>query len=306
MKEDILVSPNGVILDNLDIISKKHELLIDAQISELAEMAREFAQVSLSLMNDGAELSDAFAVISEGLTFFGEGEVRSRRLNLKSRELFCRLFIEFMARGGIKIGEGHFLPEEPCEGSFVYVRNTLSDEAYDVFSQNFDNPTVSYVASFKEACSAVATGDAGYCILPIEELGGARIQSITTMINGYDLKISDITPVFGPLGNADVKYAQISKGFGNLDFDGDDDRYLEARIYSQDGLTLSEILSVAEAYGNSVYRVNTSVEKTEDGTAATSFTVVFKDGGEDFSALLLFLTLFCKDFIPTGLYKNVE
>jgi hypothetical protein len=123
----------------------------------------------------------------------------------------------------------------------TYVKNALADEAFDVFSEELDNPTVAYSLDFKEACAAVSGGKVDYCILPIEEGGDYRIPSISSMLFSYDLKIVSVTPVFGFTGDADVKYALVSSDFSKLKYEEEDEGYLEILIPMRKSDVLGQI-----------------------------------------------------------------
>ena len=185
------------------------------------------------------------------------------------------------------------------------MKNRLSDEAFDVFSQNFPDATVSYAETLRQAAESVAEGKKEYAILPLEEKGGARLASIAALLYKYDLKIASVTPVFGFDGSADVKYAMISKSFMLPDILEDDDRYLEIRLRQDSSVPLSSLFLAAEILGASVYRINTVSFDTEEGQVA-HYTVVFKDEGKDFSSLLVFLTMFVGSYTAVGIYKNLE
>ena len=181
----------------------------------------------------------------------------------------------------------------------------MSDEASDVFSDAITNATVSYADTLKAAAEAVSEGKCEFAILPLEEKGGARLAGIAALLFKYDLKIASVTPVFGFDGNADVKYALVSKKFKIPDVLPDDDRYVEFRLRADGAISLSQLFSAAEMLGATVYRINTVRFDTEEG-GLTYYTVVFKGENVDFSALLLFLTLFAGAYTAIGIYKNLE
>ena len=85
----------------------------------------------------------------------------------------------------------------------------------------------------------------------------------------------------------------------------DDDLYLEIRIGATGGSTLAEVFGAVDYFGMSVYRVNTVTFDTE-GEEETYFSVVIKDLGNSFASLLIYFTLFIRDFVPVGIYKNLE
>jgi hypothetical protein len=170
-------------------------------------------------------------------------------LSAQDKATFALFLTERMKKLGIRSGEADFLRDGEGDRSIVYVKNRLSDEAYDVFADMISDVTVSYVESFKEAALAVAEGKSEYCILPLEEKGGARLASIAAILFSSDLKIASVTPVFGFDGSADVKYALISKHFSIPDIDFGDDRYLEIRLNAESSLPLSHLFS-AEKTGS--------------------------------------------------------
>ena len=119
-----------------------------------------------------------------------------------------------------------------------------------------------------------------------------------------DLKIVAITPVFGLEGNADMKYALISRSFIIPESDDKTDRYIEINVGYGSGLSLGELMCAAEYFSISVFRAYTRVTD-EDGTDV-SFTLILKDGGTTFAPLLTYLGLFASEYEPIGIYKNIE
>ena len=58
-------------------------------------------------------------------------------------------------------------------------------------------------------------------------------------------------------------------------------------------------------FGLKIYRINT-VGFTAETEDKNHLSVVFKSVGGDFSRLLLYLTLFLPEYIPVGIYKNLD
>ena len=162
-----------------------------------------------------------------------------------------------------------------------------------------------YSKTLAETARAVNLSEYQYALLPLEEKGGARIPATAELIFREDLKINSVTPVFGFEGLADMKYALVSKHFTVPDVKPDDDRYLEIRLRTDSSIPLPELLLASSALGASIYRVNTISFDTQDGQLQ-HYSVVFKDEGKDFSALLIFLTLFAGNYTAVGIYKNLE
>lgn len=318
MDGDLEFSPSEVTLSNIKELNIRQSVLSEQKICEMSELADAAGDFVCGLLQSGMNTYEALSVLSEGVKMdfeavhseaLGENIARLMRSGVKDcmfdRAVFCQMLLSKMKGGGFSFSEGDFLRSESREESFVYVKNTLSDEAYDVFSQSFENPRVRYAESFKEAVKALTDGNASYCLLPIEEKGGARLPTVSELIFGNELKIVALTPVFGPDGTADVKYALLSRHFFVPDVSAEDDRYLEVRFGKNTGTLLSEVLSAAELFGIDLYRINTESYDTEEGKK-TFYSSVFKTEGEDFTQLLVYLTLYSVDYTPIGIYSNLE
>lgn len=304
--------------DNIKAISECQSLDCERRICELSELCASVADTAETLFSDGLGIYEILGLLSERLTDSGsfahsfallENAARLGAyfslLNSYDRALFAELFCEKLEGRGVRVCEKDFLPTDSEDGSIVYVRNRLADEAYDVFSAELDSPTVSYVSSFKDAARAVSEGSAEYCLLPLEERGGARLAGTSSLIFAEELKINSVTPVFGFDGSADMKYALISKHFTVPTEEEGDDRYLEIRLPADVGITLSELFAASGTLGVSVYRINTLYFDSGEGDMPY-YSIVFRNRGSNFSRLLVFLTLFCSSYTAVGIYKNLE
>lgn len=318
MYKDGLFAANGITAANISKISKKQSFAEEQRICELSELADSAVEFAVSMAKDGYGIYEILSLIADGVSMDGKffhsslqrenAERISSYLEMVSaydKIVFSELFAEKIKSRGIVLSELDFLPSEKCDETFTYVKNPLADEAYDVFSQEFSNPRVSYSKNFSEAAKAVSDGEYEYVLLPLEERGGSRLSAVAAILFKEDLKINSVTPVFGFEGLADMKYALISKHFSVPEFLEDDDRYLEIRLRADSSIPLSELFFAADALGCSVYRVNTISFDTEDGPLPY-YSVVFRDIGKDFTMLLVFLTVFSGAYTPIGIYKNLE
>ena len=304
--------------NNLDTISKKQLELSERRITEIFELVRDSIETSRALIRDGMDIYGALSVVADGIAFDSiTGNDDSLPQNEKrlstvgnlilatDRILFCDMYAENLTFENTHLTEKHFLPSSEIEENVVYIRNPYADEAYDVFSQELIDPRVKYVGSFKEAVRSLLDGDAGYCLLPLEERGGVRLPTVSEIIYRNDLKINSVTPVFGMDGNADMKYALVSRSFTVPSLSPDDDCYLEIRIDSGKDARLGELLCATEHFGIGLYRLNTLTFDTEEGIRSY-YSIVFRKDGGSFIPLLVYLTLFTSDFVPIGIYKNLE
>ncbi len=314
MTEEYGFSPNEITKENLANLSIKAAEAEELRISEVASIAEECALASADLFEGGMGIYEILSYFAEDIYSTYEPvdviiENRERvRSFLKARNAlgkaaFCDLYCEILKKQGIVVSESSFLSGDIPAESFAYVRSSFSDEAYDVFSQSFNDPRVSYKSSMREAAEAVFKGEAGYCLLPLEE-SGARLSSVASLLFKYDLKITDVTPVFGFDGSADMKYALVSKSFSVPPLSEGDDRYLEIRM-RQEGSDELELLTVAASFSARIYRINTLYFDTADGKEPY-FSIVFKTAGGDFSVFLTYLYLFCGGLTSVGIYKNLE
>jgi hypothetical protein len=317
MREDVF-SPSRVFADNIAKLTDRQSVLEEQRICEISNLAYDAATYSKQMLDSGYSIYELFSVLSEGMDYGAVNphkrvlaENVSRILTFletvtaHDKTVFTELFLSKLSDFGIFVTELDFLPTLKGGETFIYVKNPLSDEAYDVFSQEFNDPRVKYASSFSDAVRAISSGEAEYGLLPLEERGGARLAAVAALIFREDLKINSVIPVFGYEGTADMKYAMVSKHFTVSGFNPDDDRYLEIRLRVDSSISLSELLSSAEALGAGIYRVNTISFETEDGMVSY-YSVVFRDEGKDFSSLLTYLTLFSGAYTCVGLYKNIE
>lgn len=317
MDDEIMFSPSRVTYSNLDLLAKEQGKLHEAAICEMSFAARSVAGSWVDQINDGMSINELVSALSEEILFppaepsadtpdFTVDSVRAfiKQQNEIGKAVFAERLVYELSELGVSVGEASYLDTEAQPQTFAYVKNSLSDEAFDVFSQEFSDPRVVYVQSFKEACMAVVDRMVGYCILPFEEKGGARIPTISALVSSLDLKIIAITPVFGFEGTAGMKYALVGRSFIIPDREDTTDRYFELTVSCNSGVSLGEILGVAEYMSLSVYRVYTVV--SDDFESDAWFTLILKDGGTTFANFLTYLSLFVGEYEPTGIYKNIE
>ena len=318
MNKDGVFTFDDVTAENIQKLSIEQSVAEEKRICEVSVPARDAASFASDMLRDGYGIYEVLSVVSEGL-FMPEPSVHKYSLDenyhrlieyLKSnykydKIVFTEMFRDMLIQKGIIISESDFLKTSSGAESFTYVRNSLADEAYDVFAEEFLDPRVKYSNSLSEAARGVSSGEFEYALLPLEEKGGARLASVAELLFKEDLKINSVTPVFGFEGLADMKYALVSKHFSVPEVKEDDDRYLEIRLRVDSSISLSELFSAADAFGISLYRVNTISFDTEDGITQY-YSIVFRDEGKDFTLLLIYLTLFSGAYTPIGLYKNLE
>ena len=309
---------DSLIMNNLSRLFTEQSVLEERRICEIKELIDalingvrfEFgldlsAYEFLSVLSERINLTtheihrDALKIDLDRLSSF------ARLLCSADKLIFCDLIVEQARREFTTLKEEDFLLCEDQEETFIYVKNAFADEAYDVFSQDFTDPRVKYAIDFKSALKSLENENIGYFIIPFEERGGRRLQTVDELIFRNDLKVNAVTPVFGFDGLADMKYALVSKRFSKLSREIDDDCYLEIRIPADSDVSLSELLVVSEGFGLSVYRTDTAYFEN-DQDIKRFYSIVFRSEKGNFTRLLVYLTLFTGNYSIVGLYKNLE
>ncbi len=318
MINDGIFEANSVTVANITKLSDKQSLLMEQRLCEISDHVSAASLFVADMLADGYGIYEILSLISEG---FSPGKPSVHRdalvenekmlfshlkmLSATDKVVFSVMLFDKLSEMNILVAEHSFLETVKTGENITYVKNPLADEAFDVFSQNFDDPRVRYSKSLTEAARAVSSGEVEYALLPLEEKGGARLSAVAAIMFREDLKINSVTPVFGFEGLADMKYALVAKHFFLPEQLPDDDRYLEIRLRADSSIPLSELFFASDVFGVTLYRVNTISFDTEDGPIPY-YSIVFRDSGKDFSSLLLYLTLFSGAYTPVGIYKNLE
>lgn len=303
-------------IKNLESLAKKQSILLERRILELSEIV---ATVISEISKTYGEPSDVYELLSfiseeyrtatalahsESLTENREKLAKYiSSLGDTDKYIFCELLADY-TKDKINLSEKAFITEAVGGESFTYVKNPISDEAYEVFTENLADARVFYSKTFKEAVQMVCDNAVDFCLLPLEEKGD-RIHTVNQLIFSYDLKINGVTPVFGMDGMADMKYAMVSKFLALPETVDGDDRYLEIRLPTDSSVSIAQLVSAAELFSNSAYRINTETLKL-DNSEKNYYEIVFRDDGGGFTKLLTYLTVFTGEYIPVGIYKNLE
>lgn len=318
MMDEYAFSPSEVTLENLRELSARAGLGSEARLYELFDVADEAAEYSVALLESDVDVPELLSMLAEGLRdkfcsperiAGGSASVAVRDADIATsvldRARFTELYLERLRERAHPFSERDFLGIAEEGRLYGYVKNQFSDEAFDVLTEELPDPRVRYYKSFGDCAAALASGEVDHILLPLEERGGVRLPTVAELIYRYDFKINSVTPVFGLGGDADIKYAEISRRFRHSEGREGDDRYLELRVPASDGSQLSELLLAASALGMSAYRVNTHTIDFE-GERVSYFSLVLRCGSAGISPMLTYLALFAEDFVPVGVYKNLE
>lgn len=297
-----LIDP--VVRGNLDRLSSELARDEELRLCELASVAESAVESYREYLADGLSAPEAIAALSLALSEELDPDAAFSLRTLSDRSALTSLLCELLAERDLPLRESDFLPSELHPPVIAYVKNALADEAFDVFSSELPDARVRYATTFSEAVERLTSGEVGYCLFPLEESGGVRLSTVERLVLLHDLHVCRVTPVFGPDGTAQLKYALISSSVEIAPYSKEDDRYLELRL-STESLPLCELSTLAQLLGFPIYRVNTLSFAKGDGEE-TYLSLVFKAQGEDFTPLLLYLALFGGEYTVVGLYQNLE
>ena len=155
MFEDVNFSVRDEVISNLNGLSRDYSIISEQRLLELYDIAIPMANASIALMKDGLEGYELISVLSDELRFgdYVLSDISTKELspiltkNLTSlartdRAVLTEIYLRELEKSGYLIDESDFLPASSLPETFTYVRNSFSDEAYDVFSQDFSDPRV--------------------------------------------------------------------------------------------------------------------------------------------------------------------
>lgn len=290
------------------------------RLCEIADYASELARFLVSLMQMEVDSSDGLLLLKDGISeFFAMRSEFEQDLPVNREEIlwqldrFCKgdaallvkLFLEKLSSLDIRLYEEDFAHTDDVPPIYAYVKNTLSDEAFDVITENLPDARVRYITSFAEGARLLLSGEVGYCLFPIEEKGGMRLPTVENLLKTKMLCIHRIVPVFGFDGLADLKYALVSRGVRVEPYREEDDRYFEFSFEEgEESPSLSELLSAIDLFGLTLYRIHSIASEGDE--KGNSYTLVVRSQGVDFLPLIIYLTLFFDTHRIIGIYKNLE
>ena len=303
--------------ENCRAASKIQSAMQELKICELDQLANDIACAALESF-DGLALIDSLreaaqADVSDLAALHGEHlEENEEKLGLfvrsvarQDRVALSSLVLDKLKKIRKNLSESDFFDEEPPGETVAFVKNPLSDEAFDVFSLSLSEPRLKYAKTMRKAAEMLSDAEADFCLLPLEERNGVRIVATSEILFRDDLKINDVTTVLGQYGDADMKFALVSPSVIVPHFEECDAKYLEIRIEDGAVCLLSDIIDAAECFGAEVHKINTMTFDSEEGSIST-LSVIIKSESRDLTGVLTYLSLFAYEATIVGIYKNLE
>lgn len=216
------------------------------------------------------------------------------------RALFARIMVKKCKEHfGHEIGLSDFADgavPPPERSRTVYVRNPLSDRAYQAFSGMIGSPTVGYRQGFRELLDDVEHGYADYAVLPLFS-GGARIGSVFSLLEDYGLHVAAVTVLDG--GEEDVTFALLAREAVTLSLPN---RFLFSLTLA--GEELAGVLAAMRRLEVLPRRFEATPLPYENGRLSLCAAV----GGDERSLIdfLTYLSLFWPGYVGYGFYTEPE
>ncbi|MBQ8859465.1 MAG: hypothetical protein IJ012_06745 [Clostridia bacterium] len=127
--------------------------------------------------------------------------------------LYVHTLIERCREGGLSLSSALLLPiREANDGRIAYMKSPHTDEAYESFAPSVKSPTAHYMDSYRRSAEEVAAGDADFCILPYENMGGP-LQRFHTLAEQYSLCCVESCRVFHADGTDVTHFGLYARHF---------------------------------------------------------------------------------------------
>lgn len=227
-------------------------------------------------------------------------------INKKLLRLTACSVLDDVAPGKRKISD--FLPEEKnisSGGKVSYLKNTLSDKAYKLFSKYIDTSESIFAPDFNSACEAVYDGKADYCILPIENSTDGRLGGFYNLISKYELFVCLGADIMSNDGNVRTRFALCKKNTSVFQYHKREKSLYAELVVSPDfENTMSDILFYADFFGVQTVKTDCTPALYSDGEY--NMYVTFSADEKKLVKLFLFFALEQIRYSAVGIYTVIK
>lgn len=280
--------------DNLERLKDKFYSVTKRNEAHIAEATRiYFTDLKFDTLEDFEEnLRNRYRALSDILELDSYGRI-----------LLSRCIAELLKNKGISAYE-RLLDIKPHKKAPIisYLRNVLSDSAYNIFASVFEGVRVSYSADFNSVLEEVYYENADYAILPLYSEDDGRIKRFFDMLRKYDLKISLLCNVCLDSDENSTVFALLSKNIEHGFLNEATENHFDV-VLNGDINTMTDILSAAKFFSVSLCSVYTD---TGDNDIQSISTVRFDVSKGNINAFVLYLSLEHPRAIPLGLYRYIN
>ena len=310
-KDFATYSPENVIAENLEELTRRADLLGELEIAHLRELAKEIAERDdiADLLSSLHDCRICVTAPSENvLPHNTELLLRSHKM-LESRQcmiLCMALYQELRDRAPLLPA---LFPDEyeitpHTAGHIVYQRNSYADDAYLAFAKLIPNARAAYAHNFQTACQEVFDGHCEFCILPIENAVEGELIGFAKLIAQYDLKIAATCDIAGADASRKTRFALLRRNM--LPLMGSNAGQISTfrfSLPSHSAPFMADVLSAASFFGLAVLSVCTlPIDKEGDKSC---FNLTFGVGDADLHPFLLYLAMVAPQYTPIGIYTHI-
>ena len=221
-------------------------------------------------------------------------------LTVSDRCVYSRALTEGENVTARKIRDMLFTPaERGLNSKIALIESAGSNRAFELFAAKLRGVGAIHTETFESACSAVSERQADYAVIPLYSLSDGRLDGLYRIVEKYGLCIIMSCRVPSSDGNV-TTYALLGREVRDIDFCGASK--LEIKVTLGSASEMTEIMCAASFFGAEVERVEPMPSLYgRDNT----FGFVLLVEGAELAPLVLYLSLFCSQYIPLGLYADV-
>jgi len=198
--------------------------------------------------------------------------------------------------------------QEPQEqfkyDTIAYLKNSLTDIAFETFSPLLNDARVMYGDSFTDICESVYYSRVPYCILPLENSEDGRLTGFGNMIRKYELKIV-LTCSVESSGGRTTKFALLKRDTETINCPENicEGSYLELGFNFGHNNKLHRVIEAAVYFGYELNKIDSFPVYYSD--KEYYFDVVFKGNG-DHERFIGWLELEVPRYEILGAYKHIK
>lgn len=97
-------------------------------------------------------------------------------------------------------------------GKIAYVRNRYNDVAFECFSERMQHAKPVVTSSFFDMCEEIADNRCEFGIIPLENTSDGKLFGFYSMLDSYELKITDLCLVETEDSAKNICYGLVSRG----------------------------------------------------------------------------------------------
>lgn len=191
---------------NLDLYTEQKNRIASGEKAHISQLCRYFCRADFT---DDDPARRLYTELTEKLSATDE-----------ERNIFCRLLYDTAKEENCNFFESVLSLKKPGKTATVsYMRNPLSDKAYDKFSRHFNSLSASYEASFSDCAQKLYIGECDYVILPISDSNG-RLLRFYSLIDRYELRFALCCRVTDEVNDSENLFALLCRDIVHFDCKG--------------------------------------------------------------------------------------